>query len=65
MIVDNEETATEIVARLNREKGGRVTFMPLNRLRSHGVHYPNSPDVVPILHKITFKPMFKNAFAQV
>lgn len=65
VIVDNDDIATEIVQRLNREKGGRVTFMPLSRLRNQRVDYPNSPDVVPIMEKINYKPMFRNAFAQV
>ena len=33
VVVDTDETATIIVQHLNRTKGGRVTFMPLNRLQ--------------------------------
>jgi structural maintenance of chromosome 3 (chondroitin sulfate proteoglycan 6) len=33
IVVDSYETATKILAVLNKEKAGRVTFMPLNRIR--------------------------------
>ena len=33
IVVDSDDTATKILAVLNKEKVGRVTFMPLNRIR--------------------------------
>ncbi len=32
-VVDTDDTATRVLEVLQREKGGRITFMPLNRLR--------------------------------
>ncbi len=32
VVVDNDETASRLLEVMNREKSGRVTFMPLNRL---------------------------------
>lgn len=33
VVVENDEIATTLVNHLNRMKGGRATFMPLNRLQ--------------------------------
>ena len=33
VVVDTDATATAIVEYLNRSMGGRVTFMPLNRIQ--------------------------------
>jgi structural maintenance of chromosome 3 (chondroitin sulfate proteoglycan 6) len=37
--------------RLEKDKLGRVTFLPLNRLRIDRVQYPESPDVKPLLQQ--------------
>ncbi|KAJ7531678.1 hypothetical protein O6H91_14G053900 [Diphasiastrum complanatum] len=65
VVVDTDDISTKIIRYLSAEKGGRVTFMPLNRVRSPKVAYPNSPDVVPLLKKMKFSPIFMPAFAQV
>ncbi|GBG85240.1 hypothetical protein CBR_g39806 [Chara braunii] len=65
VVVESDDISTRIIRYLNAEKGGRVTFMPLNQLRPHRVQYPASPDVVPILHKLKFNRVYANAFAQV
>ena len=50
VIVDNDATAARLMQRLEKGKLGRVTFMPLNRLRlDPNTRYPQSNDVTPLL----------------
>ena len=49
VIVDTDGTAARLMKRLEKDKLGRVTFLPLNRLRIDRVQYPESPDVKPLL----------------
>jgi structural maintenance of chromosome 3 (chondroitin sulfate proteoglycan 6) len=50
---------------MNKEKLGRVTFMPLNRLRSVNVQMPKANDAVPLMSKIKFDRTYNLAFEQV
>ena len=65
VVVDNDDVATRIIKHLNAEKGGRVSFLPLNRLRSDDPAYPASSDVVPLISRLKFAPALKPAFLQV
>lgn len=49
VVVDNDEIAAQLMKKLERQNLGRVTFMPLNRLRIKNVHIPESSDVVSLL----------------
>jgi len=50
VIVDTDATAARLMKRLEDGKLGRVTFLPLNRLRVEDVQYPrNVNDVKPML----------------
>ncbi len=49
LIVEDDGTAAHIVQKLEKENLGRVTFMPLNKLRVKPVNYPTSEDVRPLL----------------
>jgi structural maintenance of chromosome 3 (chondroitin sulfate proteoglycan 6) len=62
VVVDNEETASKL---LDKEKAGRVTFMPLNRLKSHNVSYPKADDAIPMIGKLKFDKAYIMAFEQV
>ncbi|KAI1330420.1 putative chromosome segregation protein SudA [Xylariaceae sp. FL0255] len=64
-VVDNEETSTRLVNTLQKQSGGRVTFMPLSRLDPKNTKYPNAQDAIPLLSKIKYNPMFEPAFRQV
>ncbi|KAK2432041.1 Structural maintenance of chromosomes (SMC) family protein [Trifolium repens] len=64
VVVENDDKSAEIIKHLNREKGGRVTFIPLNRVNAPQVNYPQSSDVVPLLQKLNFKPEYTPAFGQ-
>ncbi|KAM7522838.1 hypothetical protein LguiA_012740 [Lonicera macranthoides] len=65
VVVENDEISTLIIRRLNAEKGGRVTFIPLNRVKAPHVNYPQSSDVIPLLKKLKFSRNYTPAFAQV
>jgi len=64
-VVDTDETATRVMEILQKEKSGRVTFMPLNRLRSKPVSIPKASDAVHMVSKIQFDPKFESAFQHV
>ncbi|KAI9850979.1 MAG: Structural maintenance of chromosomes protein 3, partial [Vezdaea acicularis] len=64
-VVDNDTTATKVLEVLQREKSGRVTFMPLNRLKPRPVRVPNANDAVHMIEKIQYDARYKNAFEQV
>ncbi|TPX59672.1 hypothetical protein PhCBS80983_g02285 [Powellomyces hirtus] len=65
VVVDNDQTALNILRHLNRERGGRVTFMPLNRLHPKKTTFPQSNDAVVMLNKLRFDEQYRPAFEQV
>ncbi|KAK9432895.1 RecF/RecN/SMC [Lipomyces doorenjongii] len=65
VVVDNDTTATTIMEVLNRERSGRVTFMPLNRLKSKNVNYPDTDDAIPLIKKLRYNPEHASAIEQV
>ena len=48
IVVDTDATATQILDRMVQDKSGRVTFMPLNRLRVHDHEYPKTTEAIPM-----------------
>ncbi|KAM7259397.1 hypothetical protein ACFE04_015138 [Oxalis oulophora] len=65
VVVENDDISTQIIRHLNSSKGGRVTFIPLNRVREPYMNVPQSADVIPLLQKLKFSKDHKPAFAQV
>ncbi|KAL0370253.1 UNVERIFIED_CONTAM: Structural maintenance of chromosomes protein 3 [Sesamum angustifolium] len=65
VVVETDEISTKIIRHLNAQKGGRVTFIPLNRVNAPRVTYPQSSDVIPLLKKLQFSDKYASAFAQV
>ncbi|KAK9477759.1 RecF/RecN/SMC [Lipomyces japonicus] len=65
VVVDNDTTASSIMEALNREKSGRVTFVPLNRLHSGQTKYPDAEDAIPLIDKIRYSPEHAKAIEQV
>ncbi|KAK9388077.1 RecF/RecN/SMC [Lipomyces mesembrius] len=65
VVVDNDTTATTIMEVLNRERSGRVTFMPLNRLKPKNVNYPGTDDAIPLLMKLRYNSEHALAIEQV
>jgi structural maintenance of chromosome 3 (chondroitin sulfate proteoglycan 6) len=48
-IVDDDRTAATLIHELEKRNAGRLTFLPLNRLRVPKVAYPESNDVRPMI----------------
>jgi structural maintenance of chromosome 3 (chondroitin sulfate proteoglycan 6) len=64
-VVDTDETATKVLEILQKEKAGRVTFMPLNRLRSRPLNMPRASDTIPMIEKLEYDPAYERAFQHV
>lgn len=64
-VVDTEETASQLVELLQKEKAGRVTFMPLNRLRPRPANIPRANDAIEMISKLIYDPTYEKAFQQV
>lgn len=64
-VVDTDDTATQILEILKKEKGGRVTFMPLNRLKPKPANIPKASDAVHLVTKLRYNDMYDKAFQQV
>ncbi|KAG7561878.1 hypothetical protein FFLO_02695 [Filobasidium floriforme] len=66
VVVDNDDTVTKILNQMRRDNiRGRVTFMPLNRLRTPTVDIPTADDAVPMISKLRFDRTYRLAFEQV
>ncbi|TFK22913.1 RecF/RecN/SMC protein [Coprinopsis marcescibilis] len=66
VVVDNDETASRVLDIMLKEKTGRVTFMPLNRLKPRATDMPtNAADAEPLLNKLVYDKKFEKAFVQV
>ncbi|KAI4870844.1 RecF/RecN/SMC protein [Hypoxylon rubiginosum] len=64
-VVDTDDTATFLANALQRNYGGRITFMPLSRLKPRNANLPRANDAVPLLSKIQFNAEYGKAFQQV
>ncbi|KAL6851888.1 hypothetical protein ACP4OV_002998 [Aristida adscensionis] len=65
VVVENDNISTRIIQILTREKGGRITFIPLNRVKVPDFNCPQSPDFVPLLKKLKYRADHRRAFEQV
>ncbi|KAJ3192527.1 Structural maintenance of chromosomes protein 3 [Irineochytrium annulatum] len=66
VVVDTDQTATLLLNALNKDRAGRVTFMPLNRLKAKEPRYPQDADnAVPMIHKLRYDKRYQQAFLQV
>jgi len=66
VVVDTDATASALSHQLVHHKGGRLTFMPLNRLQPPPVvDTPAGGEAVPLLSKLRFVPTFAPAFKHV
>ncbi len=69
VIVDTDNTAARLMNHLERKKLGRVTFLPMNRLKDEIVRYPESEEVMPLLsrcirHDPSVEKAMKHIFAK-
>ena len=66
VVVDTDETASRIISIINKRKmPGRVTFLPLNRLHPKELKYPDDSNVIPLIRKLRFDPLFTPAVMQI
>lgn len=69
VIVDNEDTASVLINQLYSMKGGRVTFVPLNKIVfDNNITYPSNSEqnhCTPLIKKIKFDIKFENVVKQV
>ena len=67
IVVEDDAVATRLTEQLTKEKSGRATFMPLNRLRPSQVTYPTKwgTDVMPLIKRLKFAPKFSPAMQQI
>jgi hypothetical protein len=65
VVVEDDDISTKIIQLLTREKGGRVTFIPLNRVKAPDANCPQSSDFVPLLKKLKYRADQRRAFEQV
>jgi len=65
IVVDNEDTAIRCINHLKAEKRGRATFLPLNRLRAHGIEEPPKESLGLAIALVKFEPRYRAAFEHV
>ena len=67
IVVETDTVATQLTELLIKEKSGRATFVPLNRMAVEDVQYPTEwgKDVMPLLKCLTFEDKFAPAIKQV
>ncbi|KAF2636254.1 RecF/RecN/SMC protein [Massarina eburnea CBS 473.64] len=65
VIVDNDSTAEKVINLLNKEKGGRLTCMPLSRVRPRQGNVPHTSDAQPLLPKLKYDDLYAKAFSQI
>jgi structural maintenance of chromosome 3 (chondroitin sulfate proteoglycan 6) len=65
VVVDTDNTASQVLDIMLKEKTGRVTFMPLNRLKPKHPAPPNAQDAIPLIDKLRFDNSLVKAFQQV
>ena len=49
VVVENEQIAADILKNMTENRAGRITFMPLNRLKSRPFDLPNNSDASPLI----------------
>ncbi|KAI9244206.1 RecF/RecN/SMC [Phascolomyces articulosus] len=66
IVVENDTVATELLTLMNQEKVGRVTFIPLNRIRTRPMaQYPTATDAIPLLQRLQYDARFQAVFEHV
>eukprot|EP00045_Choanoeca_perplexa_P012565 m.137533 g.137533 ORF g.137533 m.137533 type:complete len:1205 (-) comp16056_c0_seq1:67-3681(-) len=69
VVVDTDVVASKLLAEMNRQKlPGRVTFLPLNKLKPKQHSYPKSADTLPLVERVQceehIKPAVQHVFAR-
>jgi structural maintenance of chromosome 3 (chondroitin sulfate proteoglycan 6) len=67
IVVEDDAVATRLTELLIKERCGRATFMPLNRLRPGAAQFPTKwgRDVMPLIDRLKYEPKYAAAVRQV
>mgnify|MGYP003624085191 CR=1 FL=1 len=65
VVVDNDEVSSKLIDRLIKDKGGRLTFIPLNRIHAPDLKLPTKGDMQPLLPKLSYDDRYAAAFKHV
>ena len=68
VVVATDAVASRLIAHLNAVRGGRVTFIPLNRVAAATAEphaAPKTPDALPLLDKLRFDSRFRAVFVSI
>lgn len=65
IVVDTDETASKVLEVLHKERSGRVTFVPLNRIKPKVMQFQEKGDALLMIKKVSFDAKYKLAMQQV
>lgn len=65
VVVEDDNVASQIMDRLTKDKGGRLTFIPLNRISAPDLQLKQTENMQPLLPKLVYDDRFQNAFRHV
>ncbi|KAF3938171.1 hypothetical protein ABW19_dt0201337 [Dactylella cylindrospora] len=65
VVVDNDRTASDLIRAIGDRGPGRITCMPLNRIRNRPSNLPDASDAIPMLSKISYDRKYHAAFDHV
>ncbi|OAL01150.1 RecF/RecN/SMC protein [Phaeosphaeriaceae sp. SRC1lsM3a] len=65
VIVDDDNVSTKIIDRLIKDKSGRLTFIPLNRIHAPNLNLPTKSDMQPLLPRLRYDDQYEAAFRHV
>jgi len=65
VVCDNDNTAAKVIELLNKERGGRLTFIALNRVNPRPTQVPHTADAQPLLPKLRYDSAYERAIRQI
>jgi structural maintenance of chromosome 3 (chondroitin sulfate proteoglycan 6) len=65
VVVDNDDVSTKLIDRLIKDKSGRLTFIPLNRIHAPNINLPTRSDMQPLLPRLRYDNRYEAAIKHV
>jgi structural maintenance of chromosome 3 (chondroitin sulfate proteoglycan 6) len=65
IVVDDDNVSTKLIDRLMKDKGGRLTFIPLNRIHAPDMDLRTKGDMQPLLPKLIYDDRYSAAIKHV
>ncbi|CAO3632520.1 unnamed protein product [Mucor fragilis] len=65
VVVDTDDTASTLLEAMGNQKSGRITFIPLNRVKPRQVEYPQTDEATPLIGQLQYDAKYQKAFEQV